>query len=220
MSILALDKFWVPHRWMSIEAAITLEAKELVLDHLGEAIYVYRGGINHDGVQSRIETNSIIVVDGAPSHRKYRIPALTNSSLFQRDRCMCAYCGNVFKPADLTRDHIIPQSKGGPDVWTNVVASCKGCNSLKNDLMPGQKLPKDSNGRQILGPQGTSFMSPLMVPYTPDRAEAMLLKNRNIRCDQMAFLLTQVSNKNSRMFDHAMSMFGKDELEKFSFKFQ
>jgi CRISPR/Cas system Type II protein with McrA/HNH and RuvC-like nuclease domain len=40
----------------------------------------------------------------------------------------CAYCNS---DQDLTIDHIIPQSKGGKDVKTNVVCACKTCNLTK-----------------------------------------------------------------------------------------
>lgn len=40
----------------------------------------------------------------------------------------CAYCGST---ENLTIDHVVPRSKGGSDFVTNVVCSCKGCNSDK-----------------------------------------------------------------------------------------
>jgi len=40
----------------------------------------------------------------------------------------CAYCGS---DEDLTIDHIVPQSKGGPDTTDNVVCCCKSCNQSK-----------------------------------------------------------------------------------------
>ena len=40
----------------------------------------------------------------------------------------CAYCNS---PENLTLDHIIPQSKGGTDVRTNVICACKSCNFSK-----------------------------------------------------------------------------------------
>jgi 5-methylcytosine-specific restriction endonuclease McrA len=42
----------------------------------------------------------------------------------------CVYCGEK-KP--LTRDHIIPASKGGAFTKDNVVPACKSCNSVKRD---------------------------------------------------------------------------------------
>lgn len=194
MSILALDANWMPHRWVSVEDAITYEAKNLVSEHLGMDIYVYHGGRNRQGERSILKTNSIIVLSGAPNARKYKEPALNNESLFNRDRHMCAYCGGVFKDSQLTRDHIQPLSLGGKDRWMNVVTACKRCNNLKGDLAPGQKLP---NG--MFSPQGTKTIDPLYVPYVPCKAEYMILKNRKIKADQMEFLLSRIENKQSRL---------------------
>lgn len=46
----------------------------------------------------------------------------------------CAYCGT--SEADLHRDHVIPLSKGGFYVQSNLVPACKSCNSSKhaNDM--------------------------------------------------------------------------------------
>lgn len=43
------------------------------------------------------------------------------------------YCGSGDKRT-LTLDHVIPQSKGGKDSWTNLVTACKKCNSEKDSL--------------------------------------------------------------------------------------
>jgi 5-methylcytosine-specific restriction endonuclease McrA len=40
----------------------------------------------------------------------------------------CEYCGN---PENLSWDHIIPQSKCGPDTADNLILCCKSCNSSK-----------------------------------------------------------------------------------------
>lgn len=203
--ILTLDKNYTPHRWITKQDAIIHEATGEVLEHLGEDIIVYHGGTNRvTGKPSFIETSSIIVVDGAPNPRKYKDPTLTNHALFQRDRFICAYCGGIFRNGELTRDHIHPTSKGGRDVWMNVVTACKECNAMKGDVLPGHKLP---NG--IFGPQGTGKMDPLYVPYVPCKAEHMILKNRTVKFDQMRFLLERVKNRNSRIFQYAKDMFGE-----------
>lgn len=189
--VLALDKTWVPHSWISRNDAITLEAKGLVIDHIGESLIIYRGGENAETrKQSELMTASIIVIDGVSTAKKMKAPALTNPALFQRDRFVCAYCGGLFNHLELTRDHIMPVSRGGHDVWMNVVTACKGCNNLKGDLLPGAQLPHSQ-----LSPQGTRTMDPLYVPYVPCRAEAMIMRNRNIKADQMAFLLERIANK-------------------------
>jgi hypothetical protein len=41
----------------------------------------------------------------------------------------CAYCGE--KPARLDPDHVVPLSKGGPNVLANLLPTCQLCNSDK-----------------------------------------------------------------------------------------
>jgi hypothetical protein len=91
---------------------------------------------------------------------------------------------------------------GGQDTWMNVLSACKDCNSMKSDLLPGQRLPN-----RMPGPQGNGLFEPLFVPYVPCRAEAMILRNRGIKADQMLFLLERVKNKKSRIFDYAKDLF-------------
>ena len=41
------------------------------------------------------------------------------------------------KPREsLTRDHLIPMSRGGTNDWTNVVTACSPCNTRKANLLP------------------------------------------------------------------------------------
>ena len=51
----------------------------------------------------------------------------------------CAYCGKVMVeelgPDQVTRDHVIPVSKGGTDNIDNIVPACRACNSSKNDRL-------------------------------------------------------------------------------------
>lgn len=62
---------------------------------------------------------------------------VTNTFLFARDGYRCQYCGRwswELRPREsLTRDHVIPISRGGLNVWTNVVTACSGCNTRKAD---------------------------------------------------------------------------------------
>jgi 5-methylcytosine-specific restriction endonuclease McrA len=62
---------------------------------------------------------------------------VTNTFLFARDRYRCQYCGrgqSELKPREaLTRDHVIPISRGGTNEWTNVVTACSSCNLRKAD---------------------------------------------------------------------------------------
>ncbi len=65
---------------------------------------------------------------------------VTNTFLFARDEYKCQYCGrhvSELKPREsLTRDHLIPLSRGGGNDWTNVVTACSPCNTRKGNRMP------------------------------------------------------------------------------------
>jgi 5-methylcytosine-specific restriction endonuclease McrA len=60
---------------------------------------------------------------------------VTNTFLFARDGYRCQYCGRAgheLRPREsLTRDHVVPISRGGLNIWTNVVTACSGCNTRK-----------------------------------------------------------------------------------------
>lgn len=186
--ILTLDAQGQPHRWISHEDAITYHAKNLVAWQLGEGQgdVTFRGGENRStGLISTIQTAPIIAVKGhaAAAKRMHKAPSLTNRELFRRDRHLCAYCGKTFSDIKLTRDHVIPRSKGGPDKWTNVVTACESCNHKKDDMLLeecGMKL--------------------LYVPYAPNRAEALILENRNVLACQMDYLKSFLP-EHSRVWD-------------------
>jgi 5-methylcytosine-specific restriction endonuclease McrA len=65
---------------------------------------------------------------------------VTNTFLFARDQYRCQYCGrpsSELKPREaLTRDHVVPISRGGTNEWTNVVTACSPCNTRKGNRLP------------------------------------------------------------------------------------
>jgi 5-methylcytosine-specific restriction endonuclease McrA len=50
-----------------------------------------------------------------------------------RDQFRCVYCGRTSQEATLEVDHIIPRSKGGSNLPTNLVTACYECNMGKSD---------------------------------------------------------------------------------------
>ena len=60
---------------------------------------------------------------------------ITRRAVFARDDWTCQYCGSR---SQLTVDHVVPRSKGGPSTWENIVASCAPCNRRKGDSLPRQ----------------------------------------------------------------------------------
>lgn len=57
-------------------------------------------------------------------------------NIFARDDHQCMYCGQRLPVAQLSLDHVIPKSRGGPNDWENVVASCVACNVRKGGRTP------------------------------------------------------------------------------------
>ena len=71
-------------------------------------------------------------------HVKRPLPdlKLSRRSIFARDNYTCQYCGR--QCGDLTIDHIIPRSRGGPHTWENLVSACKPCNHRKGGKSLGE----------------------------------------------------------------------------------
>jgi len=127
MEVLQLDVSGRPQAWISAQEAATLYASDTVAWTLGDALRVLRGGIQRaTGLPSRIEVHPILAVKGAVPSRAWRVdPALSNPKLFARDRHLCAYCGRHFRFDELTREHIVPVSRGGRDTWMNCITACR-----------------------------------------------------------------------------------------------
>lgn len=66
-------------------------------------------------------------------YTEHRNVPLTRENVFKRDNHKCVYCEESDRKK-LTIDHVIPQSKGGPNTWENLTTACKKCNGEKADL--------------------------------------------------------------------------------------
>lgn len=168
--ILRLNKAGIPVSWLTREETATLLVKDQVIWSLGETVFEMRGGHNRCGIQSVLKLPSIVACDGKV-HEEFTDPPLENKFLFRRDRNLCLYCGKSFPYQDLSRDHVQPVSKGGRDIWTNVVTSCRRCNNRKADRLP------EAAGMELLA-----------VPFAPNKYEFLYLSNHNVLADQMEFL--------------------------------
>jgi 5-methylcytosine-specific restriction endonuclease McrA len=60
---------------------------------------------------------------------------LNNRNLFLRDNFTCQYCNRhkteLRSTEILTRDHVIPECRGGNSTWNNLVTACSTCNHKK-----------------------------------------------------------------------------------------
>jgi 5-methylcytosine-specific restriction endonuclease McrA len=189
MEVLQLDISGRPQSWVSAKEAAVIYASDGVAWTLGDPYFILRGGMQRrTGLQSRIEVHPIIAVKGSIPSRAWRqTPALSNPKLFARDRGICAYCGGRFRQDDLTREHIVPTSRGGHDTWMNCITACRPCNGHK-----GNRLPEEAN------------MSLMYLPYVPNLHEDMILRGRRILVDQMEFLRLHLP-KSSRLHSNPLS---------------
>lgn len=176
--ILKLDVAGIPIGWVSQEEGALLYCRDQVAWEAGSEVVRLRGGTNRvTGRQSVLDINSIVATRSRDraENAMGAVPALTNAALFSRDGYLCLYCGETLPARLLTRDHVVPLSRGGKDTWENVASACRACNQRKDDRL-----------LEELG------MKLLAVPYVPNRAEGLILANRRILADQMAFLRGKV----------------------------
>lgn len=181
--ILQLNHSGYPVRWIGYDQAAIAYAKDQVLWDSGDMeSLLLRGGINRlTGQQSKLVVKPIVAIRGHHVGAVRTIPKLNNKNLFARDKNLCAYCGQSFGISSLSRDHVLPTSRGGDDCWSNVVTSCTPCNTRK-----GARTPEEAG------------MGLLYIPYIPNKAESLILSNRRILSCQMEFLQSMIS-KNSRL---------------------
>lgn len=183
MQILQLDIQGMPQRWLEPEDAASHYATDSVVWTVGDPCITLRGGFNaHAQRQSTLDIHPIIALRGASRVNLFDcVPSLTNAKLAVRDRFMCCYCGDVLPMRKLTREHIVPVSRGGEDDWSNVCISCSPCNGRKAD--------------RLLNECG---MKLLYVPYVPSVWEDFILRGRNIRADVQEWLVARLP-KESRL---------------------
>jgi 5-methylcytosine-specific restriction enzyme A len=80
----------------------------------------------------------ITVDDEHIRREKAKARELRASQWWKRKRGagLCYYCGQKFKPTELTMDHLIPIARGGKSSQGNLVPACKECNNKKKYLLP------------------------------------------------------------------------------------
>ncbi|WP_461518785.1 HNH endonuclease [Porticoccus sp.] len=180
--ILRLNQAGQPIEWLDWQEAVGLFAREMIVWTMGDVVKRVQGGRSRlTGRQSQITLPSIIACGGGRLAQPRTTYPLNNPALFARDGYTCMYCARSFSAHQLTRDHIVPTSRGGKDKWQNVVSACRRCNQHKANY-----LLEEIN------------MELVALPFCPNNAEYLaLINSRRILGDQMEFLRGQFS-RNSR----------------------
>lgn len=96
-------------------------------------------GVHPALIARMIEGDLLAVTDGrlvpmiqypvSGSTRRW-IPVSVRREVMERDGFACLECGAV---EDLSLDHIVPHSHGGPETVENLRVLCRPCNSRKRD---------------------------------------------------------------------------------------
>jgi 5-methylcytosine-specific restriction endonuclease McrA len=73
---------------------------------------------------------------------------LNRRNILARDQHVCQYCGHRYPSHQLSIDHIMPRSRGGPTTWENVVCACLQCNIRK-----GGRTPREADMKLRRHPQ-------------------------------------------------------------------
>ena len=106
---------------------------------------------------------------------------VTNTFLFARDEYTCQYCGRhrgeLKGRQFLTRDHILPLSRGGDNSWQNLVSSCSPCNNRKGD-----RLPVEAGMRLLTEPREPNYVRLVWTVrrVTPTQARYIKIRSRGV----------------------------------------
>ena len=86
----------------------------------------------------KLECDFIVVDEVEIKREKAKAREIRKSQWWKnlRGRGQCHYCKQRFDAKELSMDHVVPLSRGGKTVKTNLVACCKPCNNKKKYLLP------------------------------------------------------------------------------------
>lgn len=79
------------------------------------------------------------------ARERVKARALRASAWWQSElaKARCHYCTKTFAPKDLTMDHVIPVSRGGRSIKSNVVPCCAACNKSKKSMTPAERILRE-----------------------------------------------------------------------------
>jgi 5-methylcytosine-specific restriction endonuclease McrA len=143
---LVLNRSWVPIHVTTVRRAICLLFRDAAAVVSPSTMQTYSfaewldDGHTHFDAWVSASRHRIAAPDVIQLTAYNRVPAhrapFTRRNLFARDGHTCQYCSTRFRTDELTIDHVVPRSRGGPTSWINCVVSCVSCNARKGDRTP------------------------------------------------------------------------------------
>lgn len=127
---LVLDTQGFPVTFVSWQRAVNLQWQNRAVVVAEDAKRILRSPSFEMGLPRVIKLRNHI-------SRKLRLKVpMTRRNIAVRDNSCCQYCGVLLETADYSIDHVLPRSRGGQSVWTNLVLACVYCNKRKADRLP------------------------------------------------------------------------------------
>jgi 5-methylcytosine-specific restriction endonuclease McrA len=149
---LILNRNWMPITFLPVQTAIVnvmrdmasvLDVEDYLLLTFEEWVALGRDTGRYIRTPSRQISAPEVIVLKKYGERPPRKVVFNRPNLGKRDAFTCQYCGMTLTSGDLTIEHVLPRSRGGPTSWENCVSACEECNARKADRTPreaGMKL--------------------------------------------------------------------------------
>ena len=152
--VLILNASYEPLHVCSVKRAVNLLLQEVV-ERVEDSSFVLRTPSTLFPVPSVVRLRRYV---RRPQRQRV---AFNRRNVFRRDDQRCQYCGR--HAHDLTLDHVVPRSRGGPTSWENVVACCRACNARKRD-----RTPEEARMRLLRTPRTPAFLFTAAYGILPD----------------------------------------------------
>ncbi len=149
MKVLLLDASYYPIQIIDWKRAMILfftDRAEVVEHH---------SNVEIRSTHSKFKLPKVLRLFG--SFKNFSKVKFNRSNVFFRDKYLCQYCGEKFKEQELTFDHVMPKSRGGPTSWENIVTCCNICNNKKAARTP------DEWGKSLLKKPKEPKWTPMMA---------------------------------------------------------
>lgn len=89
--------------------------------------------------------------------------------ILRRDNHTCRYCGRSAPEVKLTIDHVVPETLGGTDDPSNLVAACGDCNSGKSSVPADAPLVGDVEADALRWATAMQHVAAIRVQQVEDR---------------------------------------------------